>query len=79
MLLKLMMLPRPRSSSPGGQRPDEKKRRPDVAGEHLVVRRHLDLRRRAEHRDPRVVDQDVDVAGRSCPVRKTRLGRDPFV
>jgi len=52
---------------PGSQRPDEKKRRPDVAGEHLVVRRHLDLRRRAEHRDPGVVDQDVDVAGRSCP------------
>jgi hypothetical protein len=61
---------------PGSQRPDDKQRSPDVAGEHLVVRRQIDLRRRTEHRDPRVVDPDVDFAGRSCPVRK-KIGCDP--
>ena len=43
-------------------RRDEEERRPDVAGEHLVERGDVELRGRAEERDPGVVDQDVDVA-----------------
>ena len=46
----------------GSERRDEEERRADVAGEHRVERGDVELRGRAEERDPGVVDQDVDVA-----------------
>ena len=53
---------------------------PDVAGEHPVERGDLELRGRAEERDPGVVDQDVhlaDVVGQARHVgRVAEAGSD---
>ena len=46
----------------GSQCCDEEERRPEVAGVHLVEYGRIELCRRAEGRDPGVVDQDADVA-----------------
>jgi hypothetical protein len=50
----------------GSQCRDQEERGANVAGEHLVEYRRIELRRRAESRDSGVVDQDVDVAGLAC-------------
>jgi hypothetical protein len=67
----------------GSECRDEEERRADVAGEHLVERVDVELCGRAEERDPRVVDEDVDVAdiarealhvGRMAEIRSDEAG-----
>jgi hypothetical protein len=61
MLLRLTMLPWPLVAIAGASAGYKQERRANVAGEHLVERRDVKLRGRAEARDPGIVDQDVDV------------------
>ena len=47
---------------PGSDRRHKEERRPDVAGEHLVERRDVELSRWPEECNPGVVDPEVDPA-----------------
>src|SRR5439155_9301969 len=72
MLLMLMTLPVPRVTMPGANAATRRNGRPDIGGEHRIEGRERKGFRGSPHREPGVVDQDVDVANFLGETRNAR-------